>query len=43
MIRKKGSQWTLHSKDGKKNLGTFKSLKAAKKQEAIVNYIKSKK
>lgn len=40
MIRKEGSKYVLHSKDGKKKLGTFDSKKAAKKHERIVNYFK---
>lgn len=40
MIRKQGSKFVLKSKDGKKNLGSFPSKAAAKKQERIVNYIK---
>jgi len=40
-IRKIGpSKWRLYSKDGKKNLGTFDSLKAAKKHEREVQYFK---
>ncbi len=41
MIRKAGSKWTLHSKDGSKHLGTFPSLEAAKKREAQINYFKN--
>ena len=40
-IRKIGpSKWRLYSKDGKKNLGTFDSLEAAKKHEREVQYFK---
>jgi putative chitinase len=34
------NQWRLYSKDGKKNLGTFGSLEAAKKHEREVQYFK---
>lgn len=34
------SKWRLYSKDGKKNLGTFASLEAAKKHEREVQYFK---
>lgn len=33
-------KWRLYSKDGKKNLGTFGSLEAAKKHEREVQYFK---
>ena len=40
-IRKIGDRkWRLYSKDGKKNLGTFASLDAAKKHEREVQYFK---
>lgn len=40
-IRKIGdNKWRLYSKDGKKNLGTFNSLEAAKKHEREVQYFK---
>jgi hypothetical protein len=40
-IRKIGTdKWRLYSKDGKKNLGTFDSLGAAKKHEREVQYFK---
>ena len=40
-IRKIGpDKWRLYSKDGKKNLGTFNSLEAAKKHEREVQYFK---
>jgi len=40
-IRKIGpNKWRLYSKDGKKNLGTFDSLEAAKKHEREVQYFK---
>jgi hypothetical protein len=42
-IRKKGASYELRSKDGKKSLGKFSSLKAAKKRERQVNYFKHKK
>lgn len=42
-IRKIGDdKWRLYSKDGKKNLGTFRSLEAAKKHEREVQYFKHK-
>lgn len=42
-IRKIGdNKWRLYSKDGKKNLGTFSSLEAAKKHEREVQYFKHK-
>jgi hypothetical protein len=34
------NKWRLYSKDGKKNLGTFNSLAAAKKHEREVQYFK---
>lgn len=34
------NKWRLYSKDGKKNLGTFGSLEAAKKHEREVQYFK---
>ena len=40
-IRKIGdNKWRLYSKDGKKNLGTFDSLAAAKKHEREVQFFK---
>ena len=42
-IRKIGpNKWRLYSKDGKKNLGTFGSLDAAKKHEREVQYFKNR-
>jgi hypothetical protein len=35
--------WVLKSKDGKKTLGRFKSLKSAKKREQQIQYLKNKK
>jgi hypothetical protein len=41
MIRKiSAGQWRLYSHKGR-NLGTFRSLKAAKRHERLVNFIKS--
>lgn len=40
MIRKLGDKYRLYSKDGKKNLGTFDSRKAAEKHEREVQYFK---
>lgn len=40
MIRKKGSQYVLKSKDGTKTLGTFASREAAQKRERQIQYFK---
>lgn len=43
MLRQIGPhKWRLYSHDGKKNLGTFNSLEAAKKHEREVLYFKLK-
>ena len=43
MIKKKGNQWILYSKDGTKVLGRFDSIRAAEKHEREVQYFKHKK
>ena len=40
MIKKKGRNWVLMSKDGTKHLGTFSSKKAAVKREGQIEYFK---
>ncbi len=41
MIKKEGYKWVLHSKDGKKILGTFKTKKEALKRERQIIYFKN--
>lgn len=40
MIQKQGSKYVLKSHDGKKNLGTFPTKKAAVKHEQQIQYFK---
>ena len=42
MIRKSNNKYTLKSKDGSKNLGTYPTLKEALKRERQVQYFKNK-
>lgn len=40
MIKKQGSQYVLHTKDGSKVLGKFKTLEEAKARERQISYFK---
>lgn len=42
MIRKEGSHWIIVSKTTKRKLGTFKTLREAKKRLREIEYFKHK-
>ena len=43
MIRKQGRKFVLYSKDGRKRLGVFDSVSAARNREDQIKYFASKK
>lgn len=40
MIKKQGSKWVLHTKDGSKVLGTFDTKEEAEKRERQIQFYK---